>query len=69
MGYERHSRSFSNAKPSTDFVIRKFFREVQQSRILSEAKKKRFFSKDINRTEKRAIARRKTIIRKIKRGY
>lgn len=69
MNYERHPRSYGNAKPSTDFVIRKFFREVQQSRILSEAKKKRFFSKDINRTEKRAIARRKTTIRKIKRGY
>ncbi|MCL5794779.1 MAG: hypothetical protein M1338_00235 [Patescibacteria group bacterium] len=69
MNYGRQSRSYSSAKPSTDFVIRKFFREVQQSRILSEAKKKRFFSKDINRMEKRAIARRKTMIRKIKRGY
>lgn len=52
-----------------EVVLRRFFREVQQSRILSEAKKRRFHTKDINRTQKRAIARRKSYIKKIKRGY
>lgn len=63
-----------NDRPRTkqhgfEVAMRRFFREVQLSRILSEAKKRRFFSKDITRGQKRAIARRKTFIKKLKRGY
>jgi len=66
-------RDFKRGKregaPGFEVLLRRFFREVQQSRILSEAKKRRFFSKDITRKEKREIARHKARIKKIKRGY
>lgn len=52
-----------------EVAMRRFFREVQQSRILSEAKKRRFFSKDITRSQKRVIARRKAFVKRLKRGY
>ncbi|EKD56388.1 MAG: hypothetical protein ACD_58C00206G0007 [uncultured bacterium] len=52
-----------------EVIMRRFFREVQQSRILSDAKRRRYFSKDISREQKREIARRKTYIKKLKRGY
>lgn len=52
-----------------EVALRRFFREVQQSRILSEAKRRRYFSKDISREQKREIARRKTYVKKLKRGY
>lgn len=56
-------------KNSFPVAMRRFFREVQQSRILSEAKKRRYFSKDLSRKVKRVIARRKTLVRSLKRGY
>jgi len=68
-----YNRDFNRAKrdgaPGFEVLVRRFFREVQQSRILSEAKKRRFHSKDITRKEKREIARHKARIKKIKRGY
>lgn len=54
---------------SLEVALRRFFREVQQSRILSEAKRRRYFTKEISREQKREIARRKTYIKKLKRGY
>lgn len=66
-------RDFTHARregaPGFEVILRRFFREVQQSRILSEAKKRRFFNKDITRKEKREIARHKAMIKKLKRGY
>lgn len=55
--------------PSFDVLLRKFFREVQQSKILSEAKKRRFHSKDISRKTKRNSAIRKNQNRKALRGW
>lgn len=52
-----------------DVMLRRFFREVQQSGILTEIKKRRFIAKDVSREKKRMAARRKTAIRRIKRGY
>lgn len=63
------NRSKKNGTPGFEVQLRKFFRDVQQSRILSEAKKRRFHTKDISRTEKRNIARHKAMIKKLKRGY
>lgn len=57
------------SQQSFHLAMRKFFREVQQSRILSEAKKRRFFSKELSKPQKRVIARRKAYIKKLKRGY
>lgn len=71
-GYNQNrdfTRSRKEGTPGFEVLLRRFFREVQQSRILSEAKKRRFYSKDITRKEKREIARHKTMIKKIKRGY
>lgn len=50
-------------------ILRRFFRDVQQSGILSEVKKRRYFSKDISRTAKRNIAIRKAARKRVKRGY
>ena len=52
-----------------EVMLRKFFREVQQSGILTEIKKRRFRSKELTREQIREGARRKAIRRKIKRGY
>lgn len=52
-----------------DVMLRRFFRDVQQSGILTEIKKRRFRSKDVSRTKKRVSARRKAENRRIKRGY
>lgn len=52
-----------------EVMMRRFFREVQQNRILSEAKKRRYKERKITRTEKRVLARRKAYIKKLKRGY
>lgn len=52
-----------------DVLLRRFNREVQQSGILTVAKTRRFFEKEINRSQKRKSAIRKNVIRKLKRGY
>lgn len=54
---------------SFDVLLRRFFREIQQSRILSEARLRRFHVKKISRRIKRNSAQRKAVIRKIRRGY
>lgn len=54
---------------SFDVLLRRFFRDVQQSGILSEIKRRRFFEKEISRRKRRESARRKVERRKIKRGY
>ncbi len=56
-------------KEGFESILRRFFRDVQQSGILSEAKKRRFFSKDISRKAKRVIAIRKAARKRVKRGY
>ena len=52
-----------------DVMLRRFFREVQQSGILTEVKKRRFHTKDVSRSKKRVSARRKAEVRRVKRGY
>jgi ribosomal protein S21 len=52
-----------------EILLRRFNREVQQSGILTIAKTRRFFEKEINRSQKRKSAIRKNVIRKLKRGY
>lgn len=56
-------------KIETAIVLRKFYRDIQQNRILSEAKKLQFRTKDISRRERKQNAIRKTKIKKIIRGY
>lgn len=52
-----------------DVMLRRFNREVQQSGIMSTAKKNRFFEKDLNRNLRRQSSIRKAKIQSSKRGY
>lgn len=52
-----------------EVMLRRFFRDVQQSGILTEIKKRRFRERVLSRERIREAARRKTARRKIKRGY
>ena len=52
-----------------EVLLRRFFREVQQSGILSEVKKRRYRNSDISRSKRRQIATRKAVRRRVKRGY
>jgi len=64
------SRNYDKPKTENfEVTLRRFFRDVQQSGILTEIKKRRFRDKEISRTKRRASARRKAAVRKIKRGY
>lgn len=52
-----------------EVLLRRFFREIQQSGLLTEAKKRRFYEKPISRSKVRASAIRKSTRRKLKQGY
>lgn len=52
-----------------EVILRRYFREVQSSGILTEAKRKRYFEKDISRSKRRESAIRKASRKRIKRGY
>lgn len=68
--YDRNDRSRGGERTeSFEVTLRRFFRDVQQSGILTEIKKRRFRDKEISREKRRVAARRKTEIRRIKRGY
>lgn len=57
------------SRESFEVILRKFFREVQQSGILTDAKKDRYFSKEPSRKQKRAVAIRKASRKRMTRGY
>lgn len=52
-----------------EVMLRRFFRDVQHSGILTETKKRRFHEKGVSRKILREAARRKAARKKIKRGY
>jgi ribosomal protein S21 len=52
-----------------DVKIRKFFREVQLSGILTEAKKRRYREKEVSRVKRRNSARRKAVKNARRRGW
>lgn len=56
-------------RESFDVLLRRFFRDVQQSGILTEVKRRRFFEKDTSRRLKRSIAQRKADRKRTLRGY
>jgi ribosomal protein S21 len=62
-------RSSSETSPSVEVVLRRFFRDVQQSEIMTEIKKRRFFEKKSSRIKRRQTALVKASRRKIRRGY
>ena len=63
------NRNREGRSESFDVMLRRFFRDVQQSGILTEVKKRRFHTKDVSREKKRISARRKAVVRRMKRGY
>jgi len=52
-----------------EVLMRRFLREIQHTRLLSDIKKRRYREKDLSRTKKRQIAIRKAARRRAKRGY
>ncbi len=61
---ERKERSMS-----PEVQLRRFFREVQQSDIMTEIKRRRYFEKKPSRNARRSAAHGKEIRRREKRGY
>ncbi len=66
--YQGQDRGQRSGEPF-EVMLRRFFRDVQQSGILTEMKKRRFRERVLSRERIREAARRKAIRRKIKRGY
>ena len=56
-------------KEGFEVLLRRFFRDVQQSGVLTEIKKRRYFTKDVSRVKKRDTARRKAVRKRAKQGY
>jgi ribosomal protein S21 len=52
-----------------EVVLRRFFRDVQQSDIMTEIKRRRFFEKAPTRNARRRAAQGKMSRRRLKRGY
>lgn len=67
-GYEKQRFSNHNSEPY-EVMLRRFFRDIQQSGLLTEIKKRRFREKSVSREKIRESARRKMIRKRIKRGY
>lgn len=56
-------------KEGFEVLLRRFFRDVQQSGVLTEIKKRRYFTKDVSRIKKRDTAHRKAVRKRAKQGY
>lgn len=54
---------------SPEVQLRRFFREVQQSELLTEIKRRRYFEKKLSRNARRVVAHGKEQRRREKRGY
>ncbi|MEX0594657.1 MAG: 30S ribosomal protein S21 [Patescibacteria group bacterium] len=54
---------------SPEVQLRRFFREVQQSDLMTEIKRRRYFEKKPSRNARRSSAHGKEIRRQEKRGY
>lgn len=52
-----------------EVVLRRFFRDVQQSEIMTEIKRRRYFEKKPTRFKRRQAAQVRSSRRKVKRGY
>jgi len=66
---EREGKERKSRPASFEVTLRRFFRDTQQSRILSITKQKRYKAKKISRRLRRHSAVRKAAIQKIKRGW
>ncbi len=55
--------------PSVEVQLRRFFRDIQQSDLMTEIKRRRYFEKKPSRNARRSAAHGKEIRRREKRGY
>ncbi len=53
-------------KESFDYLLRRFNKKVQQSGVISLARKKKFYERPLSKREKREIAIRKAIRKEIR---
>lgn len=67
-GYTPGMRRGGGKEPF-EVILRRFNREVMQSGLMTEVKKRRFREKDLSRVLRRKIAVVKAARRKVKRGY
>lgn len=67
--YERSTSERAPRREGFEVMLRRFFRDVQQSGILSEVKKRRYRETALSRVKRREIATRKAARRRVKRGY
>lgn len=65
--YSKETREREGAP--VEVVLRRFFRDVQQSDIMTEIKERREFTKGLSRNARRKAAQGKASRRKAKRGY
>lgn len=66
---ENYSRDRDREGAPVEVVLRRFFRDVQQSDIMTEIKARREFVKGPSRNARRKAAQGKAVRRKVKRGY
>ncbi|MEK7548794.1 MAG: 30S ribosomal protein S21 [Patescibacteria group bacterium] len=64
MSDEREQKSMP-----AEVALRRFFREVQQSEIMTEIKRRRYFERKPSRNARRISAVTRAARRKVKRGY
>lgn len=60
---------YKERSASPEVQLRRFFREVQQSELLTEIKRRRYFEKKPSRNARRTAAHGKEQRRREKRGY
>lgn len=68
-GYDYKREERRRRPESFEVMLRKFNREIQQIGLLTEVKKRKYYTKDISRRLRRQIAKVKAQRRKEKRGY
>jgi ribosomal protein S21 len=54
---------------SAEVLLRRFFRDIQQSELMTEIKRRRYFEKKPSRNFRRRAAVGKEARRRLKRGY
>jgi len=57
------------APMSAEVLLRRFFRDIQQSELMTEIKRRRYFEKKPSRNFRRRTAVSKEARRRLKRGY
>ncbi|TSC95774.1 MAG: Uncharacterized protein CEN88_435 [Candidatus Berkelbacteria bacterium Licking1014_2] len=60
---------FAPRRMPIEVQLRKLNREIQQEGILTEARQRRYFAKDITRRQRRESAKRRLVIRRARYGY